>query len=102
MIDGYLNYFPFDDDWILNQRFNWEQNIQVATNRKFDQFSLLNQPMDKDEYNTTTFYVHGVKFKEDLNDANLQKKNYIINVPYFVKLPSNAHIRFTRNSNIKD
>jgi hypothetical protein len=22
--DGYLNYYPFDDDWILKAKFNWE------------------------------------------------------------------------------
>jgi hypothetical protein len=23
-IDGYLNYYPFDQSWILKHKFNWE------------------------------------------------------------------------------
>jgi hypothetical protein len=63
---------------------------------------MLNQPVDREEYMTTTFYVHGTKFKDMINAQKLAKKNYFVDVPYFVKLPSEAHIRHTRNSNIKD
>ena len=48
--DGYLNYYPFDDDLILKAKFNWEQNITVSSNRKFDQLAILNTPVDRDEY----------------------------------------------------
>lgn len=34
--DGYLNYYPFNHEWFECQRFNWEQNIFVSCNRKFD------------------------------------------------------------------
>lgn len=37
-----------------------------------------------------------------LNVEKLKKKNYIMDVPFFSKLPSQAKIRHTRNSNIKD
>lgn len=40
--DGFFNFFPFDNRWIQNQWFNWEININIATNRKFDQIALLN------------------------------------------------------------
>jgi hypothetical protein len=40
--NGYLNYYPFNNEWIDFQRFNWEQNINLATNRKFDQICILN------------------------------------------------------------
>lgn len=99
---GYLNYYPFDDDVIIHQKFNWEQNIQVATCRNFQQIAILNLPVDKDEYNITSFYVHGPKFREALNDTVLKTKNYLIDVPFFRKLPSDATYRHSRNHNIKD
>ena len=47
---GYLNYYPFNNEWIDFQKFNWEQNIDLATNRKFDQICILNQPSIDDTY----------------------------------------------------
>lgn len=99
---GCLNYYPFRDDLIKHQKFNWEQNIQVATCRNFQQIAILNLPVDRDEYNVTSFYVHGPKWKEALNDANLKQKNYLIDVPYHKQLPSDATYRHSRNHNIKD
>jgi hypothetical protein len=66
--------------------------------------ALLNQPIDKEEYGYTTYYVHGEKqqFKEMLNIESLKKKNYIMDIPLFKKLPSDAYVRHTRNTNIKD
>ena len=51
-IDGYLNYYPFDEGWIMQHKFNWEQNIVVSSNRKFTQYALLNNRED-DEQNPT-------------------------------------------------
>lgn len=101
-LDGYLNYFPFNAEWILTQKFNWEANIIVSTNRRFDQIALLNTPLEPDEFSTSTYYVHGNKYKEMLRIQNLKACNYICDVPYFHKLPRDSIIRHTRNSAIKD
>lgn len=31
-----IEYYPFDNDWIEQQRFNWQMSIIPAANRKFD------------------------------------------------------------------
>ena len=100
--DGYLNYFPFNAEWIEAQRFNWEANITVATNRRFDQIALLNTPIEPDEFSTSTYYVHGNKFKDLLRIQNLKASNYVCDVPYFHKLAQDAVVRHSRNGAIKD
>ena len=74
----------------------------MSSNRKFDQIAMLNVPVDKDEYNITSFYIHGTRFKSYLKIADLKNKNYILDCPLFKGLPNNAEFRITRNSNIKD
>jgi hypothetical protein len=63
---------------------------------------MLNMPVYKYEYNHSSYFVHGTKFKELLNEEGLRKKNYLMDIPFFTKLPSEAVCRHTRNSNIKD
>jgi hypothetical protein len=101
--DGHLNYYPFDDNYIVNQIFNWEQNIIVKSNRKFDQIVILNQPVDKLEYNYNSLYIHGTKFKHLVNMKALNEKgNFILEQPLFKPLNPEAFYRISRNANIKD
>lgn len=99
---GYLNYYPFDSSWILKQKFNWEINTQIASSRKFDQIALLNQPVDREEYNQTVYYVHGTKYRELINIEAIERKSNILEPALTKKIPDDAIVRHTRNQNIKD
>ena len=99
---GYLNYYPFDSNWILKQRFNWEINTQIASSRKFDQIALLNQSVDREECNQTIYYVHGPKYKDLINIETIKRKANILEPALIKKMPDDATVRHTRNQNIKD
>ena len=77
-------------------------SIIPAANRKFDQYAFINFPQDPNEFSQCTYYVHGPKFKDMLDQKSLKQSNYILDVPYFAKLPSDATVQHTRNSLIKD
>lgn len=100
--DNCLNYYLFEESWILDQIFNWEQNIQVATNRKFDQFLMINYSVDRQECNKNSVYVNGPKYKKNLRVQELELKKYIIDIPYYKEMSPDAYICHTRNHNIKD
>lgn len=102
VIDGFLNYFPFNNLWIESQIFNWEYNTTIATTRKFDQIAMMNVPLDREEYNVKSYYVHGTRFREKLDLLELEKKNFIMDPPLYKKLPNDCEVRHTRNQNIKD
>jgi hypothetical protein len=62
----------------------------------------LNNPSDLDNQALKTYYVHGPKFKDMLKVSNLKHCNYILDIPYFSKIPADADVRHSRNSNVKD
>jgi len=56
-------YFPFDEHWILAQKFSWEKNISISANKHFDTFALINSPEEKDwAASGQTYYVNGPKY----------------------------------------
>ena len=84
--EGYLNYFPFDNQLIQSQWFNWEININMASNRRFDQVVILNLPVDKEEFSDNSIYIHGTKYKRMIHAETLRQKNYFLDVPLQKKL----------------
>ena len=40
-------FFPFDEHWILAQKFSWEKNISISANKLFDTFAFINSPEEK-------------------------------------------------------
>lgn len=50
----------------------------------------------------STYYVNGPKYKDLMKVSSLKSQNYILEVPYFAKLPNDAVVSHSRNSNIKD
>lgn len=104
--DGALSFYPFPQSWILDQKFNWEISITPSARRKFDQFALLNTPFENSPSSNQncfpSYYVHGPKFDEIIQESYLESINWSIDVPMFTKLPNDALIRHTRNQNIKD
>ena len=45
----YLNYYPFNETWIIKQKFNWQNNTIIKCNKSRDQFILVNQSIDPNE-----------------------------------------------------
>ena len=64
---------------------------------------MINVPVDKDEYALSYYYVHGSRFRKELEMEELRKKNFVLNPLLYKPLPRDATIvRHTRNQNIKD
>ena len=84
--EGHLNYYPFDKSWILGNMFNWEHNITCSANRKFNEYALLNSPSD----GINTYWVHGPKYKDLVKLSTLKTNNYLLDVAYYSKLPSDS------------
>ena len=78
--------------------FNWEHNITCSANRKLTEYALLNAPVDS----INTYWVHGPKYKDLVKLSTLKANNYLLDVAYYSKLPSDSLVRHTRNSNMKD
>ena len=78
--------------------FYWEHNITCSANRKFNEYALLNAPVDS----INTYWVHGPKYKDLVKLSTLKTNNYLLDVAYYSKLPSDSLVRHTRNSNMKD
>ena len=76
----HLPYFPFNSNWIEKQKFNWQNNIQIVANRRFEQFILLNMSSDPLEDKNKSIYIHGEKFKHLLLVENIQ--NSVLEVPF--------------------
>lgn len=91
----FSNQYLFEEAWILRQSFNWEHSITVSSNRRFDQFCLINSPQSPTHFNNNAIYVNGPAFKSRITNGSLD-------VPFFVKLPNDAKVSHARNAIIKN
>ena len=98
--------YPFDEGWILQQKFTWEQSISLSANRKFTQFAMINQPDDpnptQDNTNQVSYYVNGPYFKAKASDDDEEAENTDHSVPFYQKFPNDAIVAHGRNAIIKD
>jgi hypothetical protein len=58
---------------------------------------MLNIPIDREEFPTATYYVHGTRFRDMLNVESLEKRGFIMEPPLYKNLPPDALVRHTRN-----
>jgi hypothetical protein len=58
---------------------------------------LLNFPVDRTEYPTTSYYVHGWKFKEKIKMEEVVKKKFMLEPALLKLLPHDAFVRHSRN-----
>ena len=108
------NCFALDQNIIEKQLSTWEQSITVSTNRSFNQFMIINNPVKKIKNCFNTVYVNGSLFqaKEDAANRtanainpNVSQKVRSFEVPLYQKLPSKPDgiiIRAGRNNFVKD
>lgn len=86
------NFYVFDSKWIEKNYYNWENDIKIQATRKFDTYALINAPEAYGIVQSPMIYVTGPKFMPNESMA----------APYFVKLPSDAKVCFSKNQLIKD
>ena len=90
--------YLFDGLCITSSKYQWQSNIEVSSNRTFDQFAIINAPRESGLNQQTTYYVNGSSYKE----KNLEDGQDELEVPYYVKMPNDCTISHGRNSYIKN
>ena len=59
------DFYLFDDSAIVEQRFQWQSNIQLTTTRKFDQFMIINSPDVSNKSCDAFIYINGPAFLKE-------------------------------------
>lgn len=94
-----MPYYPFNSNWIVRQKFNWQINFDIRCNKSADQFILLNSSVDPLEDKNKSVYVHGPKFREYLKMGDGSSP---LAVPAVKQFKPEATIELTRNASIKE